>query len=278
MPTPAHPPGGTSDAPTWTDRRADAAAAVARLRQSWAWLDELRVPGPETSAGRVLTDAARARQAAEAAADRAERHNALAAAPAPVRLAIVDLQTYLGGRVQRIADRVARTTHQIVARGVRRVPELLGWLDVVDPGGPWIASATGVTGRAAGFDLAPGGTLAWAVEQLGHVDELARQAAGVVGDRVAPLPDRCPACRRKSLQLTYTGDDRRTWAVVCASVSCLCTGTGCPCRAAVRYAGRRHAWAYGELDGRSGLWAAIAAARRSRPPIRHTKTGHGGRL
>lgn len=275
--------GTTADpVPSWADRRFDTSAAVARLRESWAWLDELVEPGPETSAGRVLTDADRKRQAAEAAEDRAVRlaglrvqgdvedpgawyllpqggdQSALAPSPSPVRLAVVELQTYLADRVRRV---VARAHHH----GTSRPPRagVLGWLDWLD--GPF----------AAPLDLLPGGTLAWVADQLDHVDQLARQAAGVVGERVAPLPDRCPACRRKSLQLLYTGDDRKTWAVLCASASCLCTGTGCPCRAAVRYEGRRHVWAYGELDGRSGLWAAITAVRRAPVPIRHSAAGHG---
>lgn len=283
MSKPAHPPGGiNTPPPTWAERRDAAGDAATRLHQSWSWLALLVEPGPETSAGRVLSDIERDRQAADLRVERYERTKvgasaaALAPSPAPIRLAVVDLQAYLTHRVRRVASRCARAAVPVGYRPAgAAVPQLLDWLTVGRPPAPWIGSATGVLERRCAFDRCPAGTLSWAAEQLRHADQLARVAAGVFTDRLAPLPDRCPVCRLRSLQLDYTSDQRNSWSVVCTSTRCVCSGTGCPCRHRIRYEGRRHAWSYGELDGPYGLWAAIGAARLPRPPIRRTASGHG---
>ncbi len=291
----------------------DVRDAIGRLRESWAWLGELVEPGTETSGGRVLTDVERERLAELAAAERADRyprprydphyladrhrrpaedvlsrapagHGALAATSAPARLSIVEAQAQVRAIVVDAARAVAAAARAVyVGRaGPDAVPAALVWLDGVPA--RWVATADGVV-----WPRPPGGVLhqvelgevpadlAAIAAGLDRADRIAREAAGVAATLTAPWPDRCPACRLRSLQLHHDGDQRhqRAWYVACVSEACVCAGAGCGCRQQVRYAGRRHAWARGELDGPYGLWAAVAAAHTPRPPVGSTRQGHG---
>ncbi len=271
---------------------------IAALRQSWSWLGLLVEPGPESRLAPVLTDAQRARIARSARAERAdragvratglgpltERHSsigagALAASPVPVRLGVVDASA----RVQQIvldAARAAAESLEAVYIGGSPARAVLDALEFLDGGPPcWIASTTGVIGRrvnAGVVDELGAGAILVVQEAIARADEIARAVAGISGQDTLAFPHPCPACGRRSLQWTMPSRDRRTWSVACIRETCRCAGHGCGCRQAVRYPGRRHAWAWSEIDGTWGLWRAIAAARRRSPRIRSAAAGHGG--
>lgn len=268
-----------------------------RLRMSWRWLRLLAEPGRETHTGRVLTDAQRAARDATAAQERAERFTAprpdrtvgddlvsraslvgvgaLASTSAPVRLGVVLDAARVRAKVV-TAVKLLRDAG-VAHRGDRA---LLEWLGGSAPA-PWVASTSGVLWRRGPLDDAADvdaslDLLDGVRGLLDEADELAREAAGVNGERVAPMEQRCPACGNRSLQLHYDGDDRSRWHVRCISAACRCTGAGCGCRQQVRYPKRPHAWAAGELDGPYGLWQAIASARGPAHRVRSTAAGHGG--
>ncbi|HET8684991.1 MAG TPA: hypothetical protein VFM54_24425 [Micromonosporaceae bacterium] len=276
--------------------------SVARLRESWGWLALLVEPGRETATARVLGDAERAGDAARAREERADRQRvsrrpgalvtqwpeaaALAPTSAPVRVGVVDAQVAVHGLVLDVARRVAaaRDAGYLGRPGDAGVLDALGWLD---EGGPsrFVAAVGGVVWREpprgvlAG--LADRDLLAWLDARLARADRIARGAARDTGQTTTGVGDACPACGRWTLEWVMPGypdpRHRGRWWVRCASEACLCAGVGCPCRQAVRYEGRRHAWSSGELAGPGGLWLAIAIARHRRQArLRSTRRGHGG--
>lgn len=270
---------------------------IADLREAWAWLGELIEPGRDSAPIPLMTDDQRARQSELAAAERAERAYALPPMRAAARVGVIDARVMVHGLVLDTVRQVAAGEGaQYVGQrpGDAGVLDALAWLD----GGPscWTATADGVIWQAAPsgvLEQMRDAMLAAAVDvRLQRANKIARQAArDVDGEHLAPVDERCPACGNRSLQLDYVserslreGQDsekaRRTWSVVCISEACRCTGVGCGCRQRVRYAGRPHAWTYGELAGPHGLWAAARAARRRRrgPEVRigSETAGHGG--
>lgn len=265
-------------------------------------LDELaaderedRFPQPRWDADRGLW-----RWPAEDPAARAPAAaRALVGAPTPVRLAVLDAQAQVHGLVLDAVRHVAAGLQaSFVGRGgADAVAAALDWLD----GGPrrwvgspvvdvWVSSPAGVVervrlgvvevpSRLGVLDALPAGVGVMPVlARLLRADRVAREAAGVLQDLTAPLPDDCPACHQRSLQLHHDGDPRhqRLWYVKCASTGCTCRGAGCGCRRAVQWRGRPHVWTHQQLTGAWGLWAAIARSRREPVPIRSTRVGHGG--
>lgn len=282
---------------------------IDRLRESWLWLGLLVVPGRETrGVGTVATDADREVQWYRAMHERAYkdwalRHGmgALAPTPAGARVSVIDAQVMVRGIVVDVARLVAQSQGQTYVGGaadtVQAVIDALDWLEEGARPAPWICWTGGVLHREGALDRIRDPELAAAVDtalqradrvacEAARVDgDIERGAAGVVRERYAPIDGRCPACRNKSLQLVHDGDERNRlrWHVRCISERCVCVGLGdidsgrppCPCRQKARYAGRRHAWAYGELSGPYGLWAAMAAASPVRRTLRSATTGHG---
>lgn len=288
---------------------------IASLRKEWAWLEDLVEPGRDSAPLPLLTDAQRARQAAAAAAERDEwadqsawlprgarqfapaAASALAPSPAAARVTVVDARIAVHHLVVDVAHRAANAlaTRWVGGRaGDAAVVDVLDWLEGPPP--CWIATADGTIWR-----IPPGGALAELhdVALVVDVDAALQRALAIVrracrdsvGEHTVPVDHRCPACGRRSLQLDYVHPDllvdaldgqraRRGWTVNCISEACRCTGEGCGCRQRVRYAGRRHAWRYGELSGPDGLWTAIAVAdRRRRGPdsrVGSGAAGHGG--
>ncbi|MFG2070974.1 hypothetical protein ACGFKZ_29355 [Micromonospora tulbaghiae] len=266
---------------------------IDQLRQAWAWLVLLTEPGRSTTATRDLVDDERAEElAAQGMADRAYRIwnlkrglGALAPAPAPARLGIIDAQVAVAGMVGHVVDVLAARLR--IAGGRGDLVGLLDWLDgtAVAPDWPFAAGVDGVHGRLCPLDrIHDADQLADVDRQLGRANRAARRAAGVLDDARQPIADRCPACRRKSLQLHYDAADVQQvaeglrprhpslWWVECVSESCRCAGEGCPCGHNRRTEHRRHVWAYGEL---AQLWRATAAAAAPRRRIRSTSTGRG---
>lgn len=266
------------------------------LRTAWAWLRLLVEPGRETSVGTAVDDQRAERLTAAGFQARAYREwnlrrglSALPPSPGSARVGIVDAQVHVHGIVVDVATRTARSVGgRPPARAdtvVATVNAALDWLtgDAGEPGRPWITGTGGVLWRAGPLDeLRDAGLAAGVDRDLQRADRIARAAARVLDERVQPIDHRCPACGQRSLQLYYDGDDRRRWYVRCVSARCRCTGSGepgrpsCGCRQATRYAGRPHAWAYGELEGPFGLWAAIAATSPDRPRLEARTAGHGG--
>lgn len=242
---------------------------LAQLAQAWQWLLLLTEPGRSTTATRDLVDDERAEElAAQGMADRAYRIwnlkrglGALAPAPAPARLGIIDAQVA-------VADRLGYVV-ELLSNGGAPGTDVPALLDYV---GQLVAKVDDVD------------ELARVDRELGRANRAARRAAGVLDDARQPIADRCPACRRKSLQLHYDAGDVQQvaeglrprhpslWWVECVSESCRCAGEGCPCGHARRTEGRRHVWAYGEL---AQLWQATEAAAKPRRRIRSTSTGRG---
>lgn len=270
---------------------------IAALRQSWGWLGELVEPGYEERPMRIMSDGERARRDQAARAERAERRRkatglgplterlseigagALAPSKPAVRIGIVDTAIAVRDLVLSAASAAATAmsaSFVILYLGDAVVTDALAYLD----GGPscWIASTTGVVGYRPAFgalDHLPAHTLGTVDRLLAKADRLARAAAGITGEETHPFPLPCPACGRRALQWVMPRADYRSWSIQCSREACQCTGEGCPCRQAIRYPGRRHTWAYGELDGTWGLRRAIAAAERQNT-IRSGAQGHGG--
>lgn len=267
---------------------------VDELRTVWGWLDELVEPGRDSAPVPLMTDVQRARQAEAAAVESAERaaatgtapvgqrqflvpgHGALVSARPAARLGILDARVAVHGLVSdaaRVAARGMNASYVGARPGEAGVLDALSWLAEV------LAEADPVT-------------VIRVEAMLARAVRIAREAArSVDGEHLAPVDHRCPACGHRSLQLDYVseaslraaGDDERarwSWTVSCISESCRCAGEGCWCGQRIRYAGRRHAWAYGELSGPRGLWAAIRAAddRRRGPEARvgSEAAGNGG--
>lgn len=275
---------------------------VTEIRRAWGWLDLLVQAGPSNYARSRPVDDDQAEQlAARGMADRAYREwnlrrglGALAPAAAPARVAIIDAREAVAGI---LADVVAELVAELVnahryatrpADAVRGVPAMLDWLDGTGgptTGRPWVAAVDGVLWRSGPLDHVRDVRAAVEIDrQLQRANRVARQAAGVLADPVHPIADRCPACRRLSLQLHYDPEDAwriadgyrprhpSLWYVECVSQVCRCTGIGCGCGQRVRMEGRRHAWAYGELGD---LWRAAAAAAPARRRLRAAAAGRG---
>lgn len=271
--------------------------AIAELRVAWTWLAVLLTPGPEVRPGSAVTDDRAEVLAAQGMAARAYREwnlrrglTALAPSGTPARLAVIDVQAAIHGIVTDVASRIAR--HQAGCYVGRRsgvaaaVVDVLDWLTDGGPGTPWVAGVDGVHGRLGKLrELRDRDVIAQASTALQRANRIAREAAGVLADPVLPLGDRCPACRRRSLQLHYDPadlarvvvDDLRPrepsrWYAECVSDRCRCTLDGCGCRMRTRVAGRRHAWSYGELPE---LARTIARSAPISQPVRSSATGHG---
>jgi hypothetical protein len=272
---------------------------VASLRESWSWLGELTEPGWETTSTPIISDEQRARIDRAIREERDERHTAkarglgpltervngvgvgaLAPARAGARLAIVDASItvrQLTLEAARHAAAAKNAVHIGFLTGDAGVLEALAFLDGGQP--CWIAGTTGVIGRRIQVGILDTLELVslMKVERLLHrADRIARSAAGVTGDETVTFPHPCPACGSRSLQWRMPGRFKTRWSVHCIRDACRCTGNHCGCAKAIRVVSQPHRWAYSELDGRFGLWRAIAAARRVAPPIRSGAAGHGG--
>jgi hypothetical protein len=270
--------------------------AIDELRTAWSWLTLLLAAGREQRHSRATDDDQAEVLAAQGMAARAYREwnlrrglSALAPTGTPARLAVIDTQAAIHGIVTGIADRVAATTRScyVGARtGTDAVLDTLDWLASGGPGRPWVVDADGATWRRGELDgLRDQSVLAYASGALQRANRIAREATGVLAETVLPLGDRCPACRRRSLQLHYDPidltrvavDELRPrepsrWYVECVSDRCRCTLEGCGCRMRMRVKGRRHAWAYGELPE---LAATIARSAPVSEPVRRSATGRG---
>lgn len=254
--------------------------SIAEIRQAWIWLDLLAEPGRATSPTHDLVDDGRAEAlAARGMADQAYRRwnlarglGALAPAPAPVRLSILDAQVTAAGMVAGALVYIAHVLgtyrgHAGPAPLDDRRRDMAEMLDLLEL----------VVDEVRDADAA-----ARIERQLARANRVARRAAGELGDPVAPLADRCPACRRKSLALHYDPADMPAvadgldprhpslWWVECISRACVCAGDVCPCGRPDE--GRRHAWSYGNLGD---LWRAADAAAPPRRRIRSTAAGRG---
>jgi hypothetical protein len=274
----------------------DCRVTMARLRQSWEWLGLLVEPGRESSVGAPVDDVRAEALAAQAIAEQAYKAwnlrqglSALPPTPAAARLGIVDARVQVHGLVLDTARLVA-VSQGAVYRGARigvdAVLAALDWLEVGVRPDPWVAGQDGLY-RQGWLDRVRDVRLVAAVDRrLARADQVARAAARVLDDTVQPINHRCPACRQRSLQLHYDPADlvrvadggrpavSARWFVECVSDRCRCTVEGCGCRMRNRYAGRRHAWAYGELGE---LWSAIAAVGTRGDRLRATGTGLGWR-
>lgn len=245
-----------------------ARATLDDLRRAWAWLSLLAEPGRASSSAAVVDDARAEALTAQGLAARAYRIwnlrwglSALAPTAAAARPGILDAQAAVHGLVLDLARLVAaegQACYVGLRAGDAAVGDALDWLDraLVDV-------------RDHRLALAALGTLQ-------RANTVARSAARVLGeDPTQPLEHRCPACGRQSLQLHYDRDDlaragadlgeqprnRSRWYAECVSRRCTCTVEGCGCGMRTRIAGRRHAWAYGELPD---LWRAIDRAQALR--------------
>jgi len=243
-----------------------------RLRESWTWLALLVEPGPATRPDRPITEAQRRRDAQLARDDHTGRianaafgAYALAPEPAPLRLGILDVQTYIHGLVLDAARRVA------VATGQRYIAHATGAVDLVDEALAWLlvdqpaCFAAGVVvqqlGRPAALvDVRDAALIAGVDKDLDRADRAAREAAGVVDEQRRPLRYPCPACGRRSLYVGGMAEqDARLRYVACNREACRCSGADCGCGQRVRYGpvggkpGRRHIWPRGEWEGPYGL-------------------------
>jgi hypothetical protein len=164
---------------------------------------------------------------------------------------------------------VLDTVYRIAGKGkgdrvhyTRGVSAALDWLDGRGArSGPWVADAEGAVWRRGALDGLSESMLIFVDTELQRADHTARQACRIVGEARLPIALRCPACRRRSLQLHHEGAER-SWSVQCVSARCRCAGTGCGCLQRRRIEGRRHAWSRAELDGPYGLRMAVAMAGR----------------
>lgn len=263
-----------------------------RVREAWGWLRLVLAPGPETTAHRPYSDAAaeaRSAEAMEAATFRAialqNKMSALAPAPAPLRIDVLDAQEAVRRIVLQVVADVADYHHEEPSGpGTRRVATVdtaLAYLDDARARAVLVVNGDGVCWRMDRIsEITAAGVLARVGRDLAAAAELARRASRCTEGTVLQLEHRCPACGRRSLQLECNGSDQNQWHVACVSASCQCIGTECGCRQPVREPFRPHVWSRAELGGSFGLSAAIdaAAARRARrrPRLSSSAGGHGG--
>lgn len=261
------------------------------LREAWSWLDALVEPGHTASGAATAIDDARAdRLEAIGHSDRAYRMwnlrqgmSALPPSPAPARIGIIDAQVDVHFAVTTAVLLLAKTgnaTTQLMAeRAAATVPTALDWLAPEWPG-LGRDGGDGVWCRTGAIDRIRDAQLAEDVHRhIRRANRVARAAAreDVDASNILPLPQRCPACGRRSLQVERPAVDRRTWVVRCVSAACRCAGEGeCGCGGGRDRAGRRHVWPYGELDGHAGLLQAVDRLASERPVIRSGAAGHGG--
>jgi len=194
---------------------------ASRIRQNLAELaarlshfPEARIPGtPRRWAQRTPTAAEVERRAALARAERADRAlnlmlgiSALGAAPAPVRLDVVDADLHIAAALAEIESAVCE------------------WLEITPLGGASSADRVerldGLADRIVEFD-----ELARWVESETY--RLARLAARVLGDveEIRQIDARCPRCASKSLKAFLERE-----VVVCINPEC------------IDETGRRHVW------------------------------------
>lgn len=263
-----------------------------RLREAWGWLQLVLAPGPESSAHRPYSDAgaeALSARAMEAATYReialAHKQSALAPAPAPLRLDVLDAQESVRRMVLEVVADVAQYHREEPAGpGTRRVATVdtaLAYLEGARDRAVLVVDPVGVCWRMDRIsEIGAEGVLALIGQDLAAAAELARRASRVTEGTVLQLEHRCPACGRRSLQLECDGADQRQWHVCCVSASCLCKGSECGCLQPVREAFQPHVWSRSELGGSFGLSAAIEAAsrraRRRRGRLSSSAGGHGG--
>jgi hypothetical protein len=255
--------------------------ALDELRQAWAWLQLLAEPGRDGSDATVIDDGRAESLAAQGMQARAYREwnlrngmTALPPTPASARLGVLDAQAAVHTIVLDLAGQAAAAEQAVYvgqSAGDQAVTDALSWL--------------GYRALEHIRDAELAGTVAAGLQRA---NTIARQAARVLGEEpTQPLEQRCPACGRQSLQLHYDRGDlvrsadgerprnRSRWYAECVSQRCRCTVEGCGCGMRTRVAGRRHAWAYGEL---ADLWRAIERAqllRRRRIDSRAEGRGWG---
>lgn len=275
-----------------TERRLDAldsaARHAARLVRAYGWLRVLTEPGRESRpAPPLLTDDQLAWAREQSAIEAAERDSyAFATGATPARLDVITAQTRAVRVVGRLVRTVGRATgHRFgVMVTLHQLPHALDYLagDGLDylvdepPPRQWAGTSGGELYPRGVLGYAPTTTVDRIVEQLREAADAARTVAGITEDRVLPFSEgKCPACRRRSLQIDATLARPEHWTVTCISEACVCAGPGCGCRQQIRIEGRRHGWPYAELDGPWGLRQAIRFAQEHHP-IRSGVAGHGG--
>lgn len=262
-----------------------ARTSIDDLRQALAWLSLLAEPGRDASTALAVDDDLAERLTAQGMQARAYRDwnltrglSALPPTAAAARLGVLDAQAAVHGLVLDVARLVAAargSTYVGMASGGQAVVDALDWLEEGHRPDPWITGPEGVRWRAGPLDSLRDGDVAGEVAaRLQRANTIARRTARVLDeDPVQPLEHHCPACGRQSLQLHYDRGDlvaaadgitprqRSRWYAQCISGRCRCTVEGCGCGMRMRIAGRRHAWAWGELPD---LWRAIERAQHRR--------------
>ena len=249
---------------------------IDQLRQSWAWLVDLVEPGHASpGSARAVTDEQAERLEAVGHSDRAYREwnlrygmSALPPSPAAARLTVLDAQAVVAMCVLDAARATAAAASAVYVGGrptvAESVRDALAWLD-------------GTSEQPGAVDELRNAKLAAAIDKwLQRADRTARAAARELDEDVEPVGERCPACRRKSLQRELGGAGAVTR---CVSESCCCTGgaepgkPACGCGRSRLEPGRRHVWLPSELGE---LSTAIEAAFPASPRLARSTWGHGG--
>lgn len=275
----------------------EARLAVEQLRESWGWLCELVEPSRQPGATLAVDDRQAEVLEARGRSDRAYRDwnlrlgmSALPPTPAPASLEVVDAQVYVHRILLDLGRLAARAQRASFVGGragmLATVVSILDWLDGTGGRGRFVATVDGVVWRQGQLEIMPIALVLAAGKDLARADRAARSAARVVGIAAKEVRFRCPACRRRSLQLQHDGEDKTQWYVRCVSDACRCTGEGCGCLQRRRVVGRAHSWPYGELESAYGLRNAVAVAdalaeHRMREngvdrEVRSESRGHGG--
>lgn len=215
--------------------------SVGQIRLCWPMLDDARTTRV-TRPTMALSGRAAASRDADLRAERADRdaattYRALAASPAPLNLAVVD--------VERQAVESLTAVQWTIRSDLRQWQRYLV---------PW---PTGIEQRLTWLTEMLDAASAAAVDQAAaDLPAIARRVAGAVGHQLAddwrPTSRRCPCCGQRALGLWDVSPDRREHTVECTgeaydderdrNVPCRCAGDGCPCARIGARSGSRHLW------------------------------------
>lgn len=207
---------------------------IGQIRVCWPMLDDARtarISRPSVAlSGRAAASRDEDLRAERADRDAAIAYRALAAAPAPVNLAVVDAEAEVRTLISELSWLIRsdlRDWSRLIEPPPDDIDGRLTWLTgMLDNAAPTVV-------LAAGLALPPA----------------ARGLTRAVGYEVEwqPTGRRCPACGQRAIHTWRESSDPRERTLECSGQRddgkpCRCDGDECPCGRAGARAGSKHLW------------------------------------